>query len=1006
MSYVNYPLFLPLAFTFFGFFTALGYGQSLVNKRLGVTNACWILSIFPLGAFASLLLALPPIQDGSGLTWQITFAQYSTILVSLYLDNLSAVFALLVTGIGTLVVIYSGYYFNGDRSAWRFLVYLFLFMFAMLGIVLANNLVLLFVFWEMTSVTSFLLVAYKYKSNQARKGAFKALLITGAGGVALLLGVIFISSVTGTTEITTLLTQTASLQESSLYPLILFLVALAALTKSAQTPFHIWLPDAISAPTPASAYLHSATMVKAGIYLLARLNPVLGQTESWFWIFSSIGLITMLIGAYLGLKQNDLKALLAYSTISQLGVMVLLIGQDTDIAFKALIIGVIAHALYKSALFLIAGIVDHSTGTRDLRRLGGLGHWMPYSMGIAILAGLSMAGLPPMFGFLAKETLLSTAIHPSLPETIAFIFPVGTVIAGSLILAQAGLFVWGTFLGKLRDPGIKPHEAPWGMLFVPLIPAALSILLGLLPEPERLATFFSNAASAAYGGKVKVSLALWAGLTVPFFLSIIAVSSGIIIFIYREQVRNIQNRIAPNFTLNYIYSVILKAIDHLGILVTRLQAGKLRTYLTVMLVSVIMLVLIFAEVPELGQIVLFRQPLFNLGFAISTLRIFALVVIISAAFATVFIRRDFAAILTLGAMGLSVAVFMVLEPDPDLALVQMVVDLLAVVILVLALTRLPRSQRMRATELTYQQSRFSLFMDILVSAAIGIIVAWISLIALVTRPRESVITPFFAANAKLLTGAKDIVGAIVVDFRAFDTLVEITVFSIAGLGIFTLLLYASRLAGDQVVDEPISDKKLFKTTGIGGPKTSPFVHALAYASLPFSLILAVIHMMYGHDQPGDGFTAGVIVGLVVAFWYVVFGYAEVNLRLKWLKPMLFISIGILLAVLNGICASYIRGNFLANVDYGEMLSIPLPKGFNLSTSFLFEVAIFLCVLGSISFILRALGHPRISDPSSIRDVSALDQNPTEETIRDPASTTTKYQLSPNHVHSSVKDQDT
>ncbi len=357
-------------------------------------------------------------------------------------------------------------------------------------------------------------------------------------------------------------------------------------------------------------------------------------------------------------------------------------------------------------------------------------------------------------------------------------------------------------------------------------------------------------------------------------------------------------------------------------------------------------------------------------------------------------------------MGLSVAVFMVLEPDPDLALVQMVVDLLAVVILVLALTRLPRSQRMRATELTYHQSRFSLFMDILVSAAIGIIVAWISLIALVTRPRESVITPFFAANAKLLTGAKDIVGAIVVDFRAFDTLVEITVFSIAGLGIFTLLLYASRLAGDQVVDEPISDKKLFKTTGIGGPKTSPFVHALAYASLPFSLILAVIHMMYGHDQPGDGFTAGVIVGLVVAFWYVVFGYAEVNLRLKWLKPMLFISIGILLAVLNGICASYIRGNFLANVDYGEMLSIPLPKGFNLSTSFLFEVAIFLCVLGSISFILRALGHPRISDPSSIRDVSALDQNPTEETIRDPASTTTKYQLSPNHVHSSVKDQDT
>ena len=1006
MSYFNYPLFLPLAFTFFGFLTALVYGHPMVNQRFGVIKVCWILSIFPLSAFGILLLALPPIQDGSGLSWQFPWIQSSTIQGSLYLDNLSAVFALLVTGIGTLIVVYSGYYFKGDRSVWRFLVYMFLFMFAMLGLVLAGNLVLLFIFWEMTSVTSFLLVAYKYKSDQARKGAFKALLITGAGGVALLLGVIIISSITGTTDITTLLTQTAPLQESNLYPLILFMVALAALTKSAQTPFHIWLPDAMSAPTPASAYLHSATMVKAGIYLLARLNPVLGQTEAWFWAFSLTGLITMLTGAYLGLKQNDQKALLAYSTISQLGVMVLLIGQDTDIAFKALIIGVIAHALYKSALFLIAGIVDHETGTRDLRRLGGLGRWMPYSMGIAILAGLSMAGLPPMFGFLAKETLLATAIHPSLPEIIALIFPAGAVIAGALVLAQAGLFVWDTFLGKPRDPGIKPHEAPWGMLVAPLIPAVLSILLGLLPEPERLAKFLSNAASAAYGGKVKVSLALWAGLTVPLLLSIIAVSTGILIFIFRKQVRNIQNRIAPNFTLNFIYSVALKAIDQLGILTTSLQAGNLRTYLTVMLVSVILLVLIFAGVPEFGQLVFIQQPLFNLGFALSILRVFALIVIIAAALASVFIRRDFAAILTLGAMGLSVAVFMVLEPDPDLALVQMVVDLLAVVILVLALTRLPRSQRLRATELTYKQSRFSLVRDIMVSSTVGIIVAWISLTALVTRPRESVVTPFYEANAKLLTGAKDIVGAIVVDFRAFDTLVEISVFSIAGLGIFTLLLYASRLAGDQVVDEPISDTKLLRTTGIGGRNTSPFVHALAYASLPFSLILAVIHMMYGHDQPGDGFTAGVIVGLVVAFWYVVFGYAEVNLRLKWLQPMQFISAGILLAVVTGISASIIKGNFLANVDFGAMLNIPLPKGFNLSTSFLFEIAIFLSVLGSISYILRALGHPRISDSSSVRGVSALDQNPTTESIRDSVAATTINQISPNQVHSIQKNQDT
>lgn len=689
----------------------------------------------------------------------------------------------------------------------------------------------------------------------------------------------------------------------------------------------------------------------------------------------------MLAGAYLGLKQNDLKALLAYSTISQLGVMVLLIGQDTDIAFKALVISVIAHALYKSALFLVAGIVDHETGTRDLRRLGGLRRWMPFSMAIASLAALSMAGLPPMFGFLAKETLLATAVHPSLPEVFALIFPVATVVAGALILAQAGLFVWDTFLGQRRDSSIQPHEAPWGMLVVPLIPATLSILLGLLPEPEWLASFLAKAAGAAYGGEVKVSLALWAGLSVPLLLSIVAVACGLLIFTFRTQVRAIQTRIAPNLTINSLYSYTIKGIDASGSMVIRLQGGKLRTYLTVMLFSLIVLIVIFAGVPQISNL-LVQRPFINLSLTLSILRIFALIVIISAALASVLIRRDFSAILALGAMGLSVAILIVLEPAPDVALVQIIVDILAVVILVLALTRLPRSQRERARELTFKQSRAGLIRDVVVSAGVGGLVAWITLIALITRPRESVVTPFYEANAKLLTGAIDIVGAIVVDFRAFDTLVEITVFSIAGLGIYTLLLHASRWAGDQVSDEPLSITNILNTTGIGGPKTSSFVHALAYFSLPFSMILAVIHILYGHDQPGDGFTAGVIVGLVIAFWYVVFGYTEVKAQLRWLKPMPLISSGILLAIFSGILAALVNDNFLSNVNFGALLNIPLPKGFNLSTSFLFEIAIFLSVLGSISYILSALGHPRISDTNSQQEVNLLDQKKETRSIKD------------------------
>ena len=969
---MTYPLYLPLIFVLVGLFTALIYSLPFINRRIGVVKFSCLLSLFPLAAFISLMQALTGIQDGSALSWQFNWLPATGVQGNLYYDNLSAVFALLVTGIGTLVVIYSGYYFKGDRSTWRFLSYLLLFMFAMLGLVLSGNLIVLFFFWEITSVISFLLVAYKTDSGQARRSAFKALLITGGGGVALLLGIILISSITGTTEIPALLSSGDMLRKSSLYPAILTLIALACFTKSAQTPFHIWLPEAMSAPTPASAYLHSATMVKAGIYLLARLNPILGQTEIWFWIFSLVGLTTMLTGAYLGIKQNDLKALLAYSTISQLGVMVLLIGQDTDIAFKALVISVIAHALYKSALFLVAGIVDHETGTRDLRHLGGLRRWMPYSMAIASLAALSMAGLPPLFGFLAKETLLATSIHPSLPAIISLIFPISTVIAGGLILAQAGIFIWDTFLGQRRDPMIHPHEAPWGMLIAPLIPASLSILLGLLPEPERLASFLANAAGVAYGGQVKVSLALWAGLTVPLLLSVFAVAGGLLIFIFRKQIRATQARIAPNLTINYIYSYILEAVDASGALAIRLQGGKLRMYLSIMLISLIVLVFIYTGIPELSNHLLDQQPLFSLGFAISILRIFALTVIIGAALASVLIKRDLSAIIALGAMGLSVAVLIVLEPAPDVALVQIIVDILAVVILALALTRLPRSQRLLARELTFKQSRAGLLRDVIVAASIGGIVAWLTLNALITRPRQSVVTPYYEANAKLLAGAKDIVGAIVVDFRAFDTLVEIIVFSIAGLGIYTLLLYASRWAGDQVSDEPMSTTHILGTTGISGPHTSYFIHALAYISLPFSMVLAAVYIIYGHDQPGDGFTAGVIVGLVVAFWYVVFGYSVVKARLNWLKPMPLIASGILLAFLSGILGMFVNGEFLSNVDIGAQLSIPLPKGFNLSTSFLFELAIFLSILGSITYILSALGHPRISDSRSQRDIDSVD----------------------------------
>jgi len=972
-------LFLPLVFVLVGAAAATLYGQRALNHRLTITQVAWLLAVLPLAAFAFFVSRVIVLTDNAPLVLSVEWMPSLDMAASLYFDSLSALFLLLVTGIGTLVIIYTGYYFKGDNSAWRFLTYIFLFMTMMMGVLLAGDIITLFVFWEGTSLTSFLLIAYKYKDEAARRGAFKSLFITGGGGVALLAGMLFVSATAGGTDFVTILSSGDVLRDSPLYVVMLGLVAFAAFTKSAQVPAHIWLPDAMSAPTPASAYLHSATMVKAGIYLLARMNPALGLTDTWFWLLTGFGLVTMLTGAYLGLKQNDLKAVLAYSTVSQLGVLVMLIGDDTSAAFKALVVSVVAHALYKSALFLTAGIVDHEAGTRDLRRLGGLRAALPLTCCVGMVAALSMAGLPPMFGFLAKETLLASVTHPSVPPIGSALLSAAVVAAGALILAQAGMLIWNTFFGRPRDPTVHAHEAPRWMIAMPAIPAFLSAALGLLPEPEPLATFLANAAGAAYGDKVKVSLALWAGITPPLILSIVAVSLGFALWALRARVREWQNRVPERLSFNGVYAGTLWLLDRGAYWATRTQSGQLRRYLAVMLIGLIALTFLFGRLPLPAALPPFVPD------ELAILRVFTLLLATAAAGLTIFLRRDFNAILALGASGLSVAVMMVLEPAPDVALVQVVVDILSVVVLTLALTSLPREQRRRAAEFTFRQSRPGLLRDGFVAGASGLAMAALTLAALASRPRDSIVTPFYEANAKPLTGAADIVGAVVVDFRGFDTLIEIAVFGMAGLGVYILLRYAAQadwkganaargpqksekapeqaaggedagLAGDEYgMGTEMHDLKVM---GIGGVQASPFVRTLARILLPVMLVLSAVQMMYGHDQAGDGFTAGVIISLTIAFWYVVFGYQETRRQLPWLRPFSLIGAGLLLVILDAVLATVVTGSFFANLDYGKMLGLVLPRGFGLTTSFIFEVAICLTVLGGASMTLGALGHPK------------------------------------------------
>jgi multicomponent K+:H+ antiporter subunit A len=972
------PLILVLPLTLL----VLGLLAALLLRRAPLSNpqTGWILATFPFAAFAILLYTY---SQAHPLAFSIPWIPALGLDFSLYLDGLSALFGLLITGIGTLVVIYTGYYFDDAHAPKqsqienqkspiesRFFAYLLLFMLAMLGLVLAGDLITLFLFWEGTSISSFLLIAYKFKDEAARRGAFKSLFITGGGGIALLAGFLFVISLSGGADFKTVLSSRELLTASPLYPVFFGLIALGAFTKSAQFPAHIWLPEAMSAPTPASSFLHSATMVKAGIYLLARLNPSLGNTDLWFWTLSIVGLTTMLVGAYLGAKQNDLKPLLAYSTISQLGVLVALIGQDTEIAFKALVISLLAHALYKSALFMSAGIIDHETGTRDLRKLGGLLRQMPILFGIMGIAALSMGGLPPLFGFLAKETLLASATHPSLPAIVDTLFPLTTVLAGALILFQAAMLVWGVFLAPPADPKhpAHGHDPKWGFWLAPALPALLSLLIGLTPvEPAFLANFLAEAAKAAYGEKVKVSLALWTGINVPLLLSIVAVSLGLALFWQRNRIRPALMAFLPNLTVNALFDGTLSGLDWLAKTATRLQGGQLRVYLRVMVISTVALGLLFNGIPSLA---LFQNLEWNLS-GWNGLRAFSLLMLVAAGLASVFIRRDLFAVIALGVSGLGVAVWMALEPSPDVALVQVVVDILSTIILVLSLNILPRKLRDRANELLH--SRRGMARDWLVAGLAGLVVMIATLTALESRPRASLVTPFYAENAKPLTGAKDIVGAIVVDFRGSDTLIEIMVFAMAGLGIYTLLHYATHKGSEHSHEEPVKPLAAGAPKGVYGLPTSPLLHTLAYVILPLAFMLGATHMMYGHDQPGDGFTAGVIISLGVAMWYIVFGYAETRRKLPWLNSVRLIASGLGLALGNALASAAFGAGFFAPVDYGKMLALPLPPGFGLTNSFLFELAICTTVMGAATLILDNLGHPREADPEAEAELMVLEK---------------------------------
>lgn len=757
-----------------------GFALSLVAPwlyRLGRGATGWAIALLPAGLALYLLSLLGQIANGEAITTSIPWVPSLGINLSFYVDGLSLIFALLITVIGALVIIYAGAYLAGNRLLGRFYTLVLMFMGSMLGLVLADNLITMFVFWELTGLTSYLLIGLDHERKEARDAALQALLVTGAGGLSLLIGLLLLAYAGGSLELSTLLSQGAAIRGHAFYFPILLLILIGASTKSAQVPFHFWLPNAMEAPTPVSAYLHSATMVKAGVYLLARLSPILGSTDAWNYLVTLIGLATMLLGAILALMQTDLKRILAYSTVSTLGALVLLIGLDTVLSVKAAMVFLLVHALYKGALFLIAGALDHETGTRDVGQLGGLAKAMPITAFAAALAALSMAGLPPMLGFINKELFYEAKLQA--PRAAGLITSLG-VLANMLLVAVAAIVGIRPFFGRKKTTPKKPHEAPLAMWLGPILLGVAGLINGLLPDlvPN---TLISAAVSAVRAESTVVELALWHGLNPVFALSVLTVVVGLGLYAALGTLRSAWHFPSMDLAFRAIarwgpqrwYDLSLKALNALARSQTRfLQSGYLRFYLMVIILTT----------TTLGVYTLLRNS--NLIWPTlwpSDIWFFEWVVgliILAAALMAVLSRSRLAAVAALGVVGYGVALIYTLFSAPDLAMTQFAIETLTVILFVLVLYRLPTFSRLA--------SRPARIRDALVALAAGGFMTSLVLLA-TSLPFQSRLAPYFTEHCQSLAKGRNIVNVILVDFRALDTLGEISVLAVAAIGVYALL---------------------------------------------------------------------------------------------------------------------------------------------------------------------------------------------------------------------------
>lgn len=851
--------------------------------------------------------------------------------LSLHIDGLGLLFAALILGIGLLVVIYSRFYLGRGEAVGNFYTYLLLFQGAMVGIVLSNNVLLLLVFWELTSLASFLLIGFWGHTSQGRQGARMALAVTGSGGLALIAGMLLVGRVVGSYELTEILASGDTLRQSPQYRWALGLILIGCFTKSAQFPFHFWLPHAMAAPTPVSAYLHSATMVKAGVFLLARMWPVMSGTQEWFDIVTSVGLITMLIGAVIALFQEDLKGLLAYSTVSHLGLMTMLLGISTPMAAAGCVLHIINHAAFKASLFMNAGIIDHETGTRDLGRLGGLLKWMPITAGLAMIAAASMAGLPPMGGFLSKEWMLEEAAHTKLWGA-DWTLPLLVTVAAIFSFAYSLRYVRGVFFGPRRDDSTTPHDPKAGLWLAPAVLAALAIAFGLFPEAMLGEVVRTTTRGLVGGAEPKFELALWHGPNMALAMSLFAVVLGSLAIVAYRPVRRVWRQIPlPEGRAIFDWALRLlsgttRAINEL------LHGGSLRLYLTTMLTAVLAMGGWAFYRHEFGR---GMRPLLEVGWVEGA--VWGLLMI-ACGLVVVFHRQRLVAVVAIGAIGLVVSLAFVRLSAPDLAITQIAVEVVTLILMLLALYFLPK--RLRA-----EQEPGGGLGRALVSIACGLTVGWLGF-ATMTRDFESIAGEYWRRSLPEGGGA-NVVNVIIVDFRGFDTYGEIMVLGIAALIIFGLI--SGMMRG------PLRGALARWTSGESySPSRHPLLMVVVTRlMLPLSLIVAAYLFVRGHQMPGGGFIAALVVSIALIMQYMAsgFGWAEDQISFDYHA---LIGGGALVAGATGIAAMALGHPFLTS-GFGHF-HLPLLGDVELASAMAFDLGVFLTVVGGVMLALAQLSN--------------------------------------------------